>query len=76
MTRMGGSRGGLIAADPKTHVISVRDDGALLALCGLGAIVRRLPGDFQVGDPLNCQGCDTLLAVALTRRPGGQPETE
>ena len=71
---MGGSRAGLIGEDPKTHVICVGEDGALVALCGLGAIVRRLPGDFQADDPLNCHSCDALLAVALSQRQGAQPE--
>ena len=73
---MGGSRAGLIAEDPKTHVISMGNDGVPVALCGLGAIVRRLPGEFQADDPLNCHGCDSLLAVTPSQRQGAQPEAD
>jgi hypothetical protein len=54
-------RAGLIAEDPKTHIITVDENGTPVALCGLGAIIRRLPGQFLTDDPLNCHSCESQL---------------
>jgi hypothetical protein len=59
---MEGAQPGLIAEDPRTHIVTLDDAGALVALCGLGSIIRRLPGRFQSGDPLNCRDCESRQA--------------
>ena len=43
--------------DRRTHAVT-RSHGTLVALCGLGAIVRQLPIDYRPGHPLNCPQCE------------------
>ena len=56
------TRTGLIAEDQRTHVVTSAPGGTEVALCGLGTIIRRLPGKFQPGDRLNCPRCEELAA--------------